>query len=169
MTTLVQTANAATLIETNTITPDVFDASIANALVRRYEKITPNSKGAWGKMNAGQMLKHVANNAEMEFGDIQLGRRFIGRIIGRLVVNQIIKNDKPNSKNQPTHPKMIVTGEVDFAKEKARVLKLVARLGTVDSSEFEGRVHPFFGKMKSEEWSIWIYKHLDHHLRQFGV
>lgn len=167
MTTLNPTAT--NLIETNTITPDVFENSVANELVRRYEKITPDLKGEWGKMNAGQMLKHVADNAEMEFGDTHLSRRFIGRIIGRLVVNQIIKDDKPNAKNQPTHPKMVVTGEVNFAKEKERVLLLVARLGTVDSAEFENRVHPFFGKMKSKEWSIWIYKHLDHHLRQFGV
>ena len=169
MTALNQTISATNLIETNTITPDVFNASVANELVGRYENITPNLKGGWGKMNAGQMLKHVADNAEMEFGDTYIKRRFIGRIIGRLVVNQIIKDDKPNSKNQPTHPKMVITGAVDFEKEKERVLQLVARLGTIDSSEFENRVHPFFGKMKSKEWSIWIYKHLDHHLRQFGM
>ncbi len=169
MTSLIQSTTAVTLIEKNTITPDVFDASIANELVSRYENITPESKSGWGKMNAGQMLKHVADNAEMEFGDIHLGRRFIGRLIGRLVVNQIVKDDKPNDKNQSTHPKMVIKGEVDFTKEKERVLRLVARLGTVDPSEFENRVHPFFGKMKSKEWSIWIYKHLDHHLRQFGA
>jgi len=44
MATLIQTARTTNLIETNTITPDVFDASVANELVRRYEKITPNSK-----------------------------------------------------------------------------------------------------------------------------
>ena len=169
MTALNQIANATNLIEVNTITPDVFEASVANELVNRFEKITPNLKGGWGKMNSGQMLKHVADNAEMEFGDTHLKRRFIGRIIGRLVVNQMVKDDRPNSKNQPTHPKLVIKGEVDFAKEKERVLQLVARLGTVDSSEFENRVHPFFGKMKSKEWSITIYKHLNHHLRQFGV
>lgn len=169
MITLNQTANATTLTETNTITPDVFDTSVANQLVKRYENITLDSKAGWGKMNAGQMLKHVADNAEMEFGDTHLSRRFIGRLIGRLVVNQIVKDDKPNAKNQPTHPKMIIKGEVNFSKEKERVLKLVARLGIVDAAEFENRVHPFFGKMKSKEWSIWIYKHLDHHLRQFGA
>lgn len=165
----IQSTNSNAIIEKNTTTPDVFDALVAYDLVKRYQKITSDSKGKWGKMNSGQMLKHVADNAEMEFGDTYLKRRFIGRIIGRLVINQITKNDKPNDKNQPTHPKMVITGEVDFNKEKERVLKLVARLATVDSTEFEGRVHPFFGKMKSKEWSIWIYKHLDHHLRQFGV
>ena len=29
--------------------------------------------------------------------------------------------------------------------------------------------HPFFGKVTPREWSIGMYKHLDHHLRQFGV
>ncbi|MFD1127776.1 DUF1569 domain-containing protein [Paenibacillus provencensis] len=28
--------------------------------------------------------------------------------------------------------------------------------------------HPFFGKLTSEEWSIGLYKHLDHHLKEFG-
>lgn len=169
MNTLTLTKNTKALIEKNTITPDIFDSTIANELVRRFENISPDLKAAWGKMNAGQMLKHVADNAEMEFGYTHLKRRFIGRLIGRMVVNGIVKDDKPNPKNQPTHPKMIVKGQVEFSKEKERVLELVARLGMVDSSEFEERVHPFFGKMKSKEWSIWIYKHLDHHLRQFSL
>lgn len=29
--------------------------------------------------------------------------------------------------------------------------------------------HPFFGKLTSEQWGKGIYKHLDHHLKQFGV
>ena len=69
-------------------------------------------------MNAGQMLKHVADNAEMEFGDTHLSRFFMGRIIGRFVVNQILKDDKPNAKNQPTHLRMIIKGEMAFTKEK---------------------------------------------------
>ncbi len=164
-----KTIETPTLREKNIITPDVFDRSVTNDLVARYAMITPNSKKRWGKMNAGKMLKHVANNAAMEFGDIHLSRRFIGRIIGRMVVNQIVKDDKPNPINQPTHPKMKVSGHVNFDKEKERVLHFVARLSTIDSSHFENKVHPFFGKMKAKEWSIWIYKHLDHHLRQFGV
>ncbi|MEP6513238.1 MAG: DUF1569 domain-containing protein [Parafilimonas sp.] len=29
--------------------------------------------------------------------------------------------------------------------------------------------HPFFGKLKAEEWRTLTYKHLDHHLRQFWM
>lgn len=149
-------------------TPNAFNPSVANEFVSRFEKITPDTKGNWGKMNAGQMLKHVADNAEMEFGQTHMSRRFAGRIIGRMILNQILKSDQPKLKNSPTHPDLVISGEVDFAKEKERVIQLVAKLGTVDANEFENRLHPFYGKMNSNEWGNWICKHLDHHLRQFG-
>ena len=121
MTVFNQTA-LTTSIKTNTITPDVFDTFVTNDLVKRFDSLTPNSKAGWGKMNVGQMLKHVADNAEMELGDTHLKRVFIGRIIGRMVLNKKIKNDLPNPKNDPTHPKLVIKGEVDFNFEKERVL-----------------------------------------------
>jgi hypothetical protein len=29
--------------------------------------------------------------------------------------------------------------------------------------------HAFFGSLTPDEWAILMYKHLDHHLRQFGA
>lgn len=153
----------------NEITPDVFHASVANQLASRFDQLTEGAIAQWGKMNAGQMLKHIADNAEMEFGDAPLGRRFIGRLFGKMVLKKIVKDDDVLDKNNPTHPNFVIKDAVDFESEKARAIQLVERLGEVEGSTFETRVHPFYGKMQAKEWSIWIYKHLDHHLRQFGV
>lgn len=30
-------------------------------------------------------------------------------------------------------------------------------------------VHPAFGRMRRADWGIWAWRHLDHHLRQFGA
>jgi hypothetical protein len=34
---------------------------------------------------------------------------------------------------------------------------------------FEGKESNSFGKLTASEWNIMMYKHLDHHLTQFGV
>jgi len=64
---------------------------------------------------------------------------------------------------------LTITEQVDFEQEKQRFLKLIQVYNRIDRNQLEGFVHPFYGKMSSKEWSIWIYKHVDHHLRQFGV
>jgi hypothetical protein len=76
---------------------------------------------------------------------------------------------KPFKKNSPTAKEYVVVGEQNFDSEKQRLLNLVDIFAKQGAVLAEGRKHPFFGKLTIIEWNILTYKHLDHHLQQFGV
>ncbi len=57
----------------------------------------------------------------------------------------------------------------DFAAAQARMLKLLAEFHALGARGCDGHVHAFFGPMKGDEWGATQFKHLDHHLRQFGA
>ena len=46
---------------------------------------------------------------------------------------------------------------------------LVDRFGVAGPSGLTSLPHPFFGPLSSEEWQALQWRHLDHHLRQFGA
>jgi hypothetical protein len=59
--------------------------------------------------------------------------------------------------------------ERDLGKERERLLGLIDKFAAGGAAGCTKNPHSFFGKMTPEEWAILMYKHLDHHLRQFGV
>ncbi len=72
------------------------------------------------------------------------------------------------TKNLPTAKDFIVTDERNFEKEKRQLIDMIKRF-TSTADPHIVQQHPFFGKMSGNEWAVLAYKHLDHHLRQFGV
>ena len=101
-------------------------------------------------------------------GDVAKEHSFIGKVLGRFVKGSLL-GEKPFSKNSPTDPSFIVSDPRDFAKERVRLVEIVKRFGDAGPSAADGRMHSFFGRLNGDEWGILMYKHLDHHLRQFGV
>ena len=78
-------------------------------------------------------------------------------------------DDKPFKKNLPTDKSFIVVDRRDFNKEKERLIGVISNFSAVGTEAMNNRKHPFFGKLTATEWSTSMLKHLDHHLRQFGV
>jgi len=62
-----------------------------------------------------------------------------------------------------------MSGDKDFATEQQRLLASVDRFSAGGPAQFTTYPHTFFGPMTPAEWAIMHYKHLDHHLRQFGA
>ena len=69
----------------------------------------------------------------------------------------------------PTDPTYRMNDDKDFAPERERLVALVKRFAESGRASADGRVHPFFGRLTGDQWGRLSYKHLDHHLRQFGV
>ena len=84
---------------------------------------------------------------------------------GPLFKNKLIDR-KPYPKNLRTHPQYVVTDPKEFAAEKRRLLDALERFRGQRAS---APAHPLFGEMTDDERGWGMYKHLDHHLRQFGV
>lgn len=105
----------------------------------------------------------------MALGDCRLPRMFIGRIIGPLIRRLALGNEKPMQRNSPTAPGFVITNEPDFVEERTRLTALVDRFSAAGPSGCTTNAHPFFGRLTPAQWDELMYKHLDHHLRQFGA
>jgi hypothetical protein len=114
------------------------------------------------------MLCHCSAALETGTGDRSMKQAFIGKVLVPFIRSSIF-GPKPFSRNSPTDPTFVVSDERDFAQEKARLLGLITRLVERGKSAAASETHPFFGKLSGEEWGLLMYKHIDHHLQQFGA
>jgi hypothetical protein len=147
----------------------IFDKEVRAELIARIEKITTENKAEWGRMNLYQMLKHNTywNGWILGNGNHTYKQEFLGKIFGKMALKRMIKNDKPFDRNIPTSDQFKVielTGDMDA--EKAKWISLINEYEKYNNPTF---VHDFFGKMNKEQIGILVYKHTDHHLRQFGA
>ena len=145
---------------------NLFDPAVRQEIIERINKLSPQSQPQWGKMNVSQMLAHLQMPMGVAVGSHHLPRTLFGRIVGRFA-KPILYNEKPFKRNLPTDPSFIMTNlEKDFEKEK---LGIVIMINNFKEENIVNELHPFFGKLTKEQWSKGMYKHLDHHLQQFGV
>ncbi len=147
----------------------LFNPSDNNHIVERINKLTHNSQPAWGKMNVGQMLAHCQVPLRAAYGEVKTSRGLIGILFGGMAKKKYINKDMPFEKNLPTDKLFIMTTEKEFEEEKSKLIPLVKRFATQGANGITTEPHPFFGKMTADEWDRLQAKHLDHHLRQFGV
>jgi hypothetical protein len=134
----------------------------------RFGKLTPDTKGLWGKMTVSQMLAHCKEPFKVALSDKPQPRMFLGRLIGWVAKSKLY-NDKPWGKNLPTAPNFVIKDERDFEMERTELMKLVAAFYHAGEKGIGDKVHPFFGRLTAKQWGISMWKHLDHHFKQFGV
>jgi hypothetical protein len=147
---------------------NLFDATTAAEVDDRLGRLRPDSKRQWGKMTAAQAVAHCSAGVEMALGDIKPPRAFVGRLIGRVIKRFVIAGDQPMRPNSPTADELVVDGVRDLDEERVRLRSLIDRFRTGGERSCTTHPHPFFGSLSPQEWSVLMYKHLDHHLRQFG-
>jgi hypothetical protein len=120
-------------------------------------------------MSVSQAMAHCSASLEWAVGDANPPRMLIGRLIGGLVKRKAIGNEEPLRRNTPTAPSLIVTNERELDTERARLQGLIARFAAAGPAGCTTHPHSFFGRMTPDEWAVLMYKHVDHHLRQFGA
>ena len=149
---------------------NLFDATVANDVKARLAQLRPQTERRWGKMTAAQMLAHCSLSMQWAVGEVVPEQGALpARLIGRLVKPLVFRNEDPLRKNSPTAGSLIVADERDLGKERDRLSRLIDKFAAGGAEGCTRNPHSFFGKMTPEEWAILTYKHLDHHLRQFGV
>jgi len=148
--------------------PSLFEQQTTGQIIARIESLTPENKAQWGKMNVSQMLTHCNRAMLTATGESILPRMFMGRILGPFI-RHFFYNDKPFAKNSPTDATFVVTGEQDFVAEKAKLIAVVNRFAAGGEAKCTTQPHSFFGRLTPAQWAIGMYKHLDHHLRQFNA
>ncbi|QGG55905.1 DUF1569 domain-containing protein [Paenibacillus sp. B01] len=137
-------------------------------ILNRIDKLSPHAAPQWGTMNAAQMLAHCSAFQDIPMGNSFPPRYWLGKVIGRFV-NRIFYNDKPAPHNMSTIPTIRIADERDFETEKEKLKQMIVVFQRNGPEKCSSHPHPFFGKFTPEQWGIGVYKHLDHHLRKFGV
>lgn len=148
---------------------NLYEASTAKEIKDRISRLGPTNTRQWGKMTAPQAMAHCSIGMEWAVGDTNPPRMFIGRIFGPIAKSGLLKDEKPLRRNTPTAKSLVITDERDLAKECQRLTALIERFSSAGPQGCTKHPHTFFGPLTPDEWARLMYKHVDHHLRQFGA
>jgi len=148
---------------------NLFVETDAEELKTRLALLKPDSRHLWGRMSVAQALAHCCLGMQTGTGELRPPRVLIGRILGPIIKPKVVGDDSPMRPNSPTAKALLVHSEPDFATEQARLSGLIDQFVTAGPQGCSTHPHAFFGPLTPDEWAILMYKHIDHHLRQFGV
>ena len=146
----------------------IFDPATFEELLGRIELLTQDTQPQWGKMDVAQMLCHCQYPLEVAMGKKVLKKP--GALMRLLYKSfkSAMYNDKPWRKNLNTPKEYKVVSDKDFSREKEKLKALILEFHQL-REKTHWDPHPSFGHFTHEQWGMMQFKHLDHHLKQFGV
>lgn len=148
---------------------NIFNPMVAEEVVARIHKLNAGTNPLWGKMNVSQMLAHCNVIYEMVYTDKHPKPNGFIRFILKVFVKQAVVNEKPYKKNTKTAPAFIIADKRDFEVERKRLIEFILKTQKLGENHFHQKESHSFGKLTKTEWNNLFYKHLNHHLEQFGV
>jgi hypothetical protein len=148
---------------------NIFDIEITQALINRIEILSPTSKSIWGKMDVAQMLAHCNVAYQLEFENNVPKPKRLTKLILKLFVKNMVVNDQPYKKNNPTDPNFRIDGERDFGVEKLKLVAYLKKTQQLGEAHYNDKESHSFGRLTNTQWSNMFFKHIDHHLKQFGA
>ena len=148
---------------------NIFDPKVNEELIGRVNQLKPETPALWGKMSVDQMLAHCCVAYEMAYTNKHHKPNPVVRLLLKAFVKKGVVNEVPYPKNSRTAPAFIIADRKNFEEEKDRLIKYIEHTHSLGEDHFEGKESISFGALTAKGWNNLFYKHLDHHLRQFGV
>lgn len=148
---------------------NIFEKNVTDEIIKRINTLGSSTKPQWGKMSVDQMLAHCNVTYEMVYEDKHKKPNGFTKFMLKLFVKNTVVNEKPYKRNGRTAPQFLVTDTKNFEEEKNRLIGYIEKTQNLGADYFNGRESHSFGKLNKQEWNNMFYKHLDHHLTQFGV
>jgi hypothetical protein len=148
---------------------NLFDLTDLESLTTRIAQLQPDSPRQWGTMTVAQALAHCSLGVQTATGELRPQRKLIGRLLGPAIKSKVVADDEPMRRNSPTMKEIVVLNDPDFATEQSRLTASLNQFSAAGPAGCTTHPHAFFGQLTPDEWAIVMYKHIDHHLRQFGV
>lgn len=149
--------------------PNIFTSEVADKMIARINNLSSQSQPKWGKMTVGQMLAHCCVTYEYVYENKYKKPGFVMKLILTNFIKKHIVNEAPYKQSLRTAPDFLITDERAFEKEKERLVGYIRRTQDAGEAFFDGKESHSFGVLNKTEWNNMFYKHLDHHLNQFGV
>lgn len=146
------------------------DPGAVQELIERLDTLSPNQNPVWGRMNVGQMVRHLLDTYELAMGQRTASEH--SNWFQRTVIKYLaLHTSMPWPKGVPTRPEFDQekngTPPGVFTAEVEELKRAVRRFAT-HPRDFQFGRHPIFLELTEWEWMRWAYAHCDHHLRQFG-
>lgn len=148
---------------------NIFDKAVTDEVIERINNLSVNSRAKWGKMSVEQMLAHCSVSYDLCYDESRPKATGLKKVLLKLFVKGVVVGEKPYKKNSRTAPDFIIADEKEFENEKQKLISYLEKTQNLGASHFEGKESNSFGHLTSKEWNNMFYKHLDHHLNQFGV
>lgn len=148
---------------------NVFQKEVTQELINRLNQLTPATQAEWGKMSVDQMMAHCNVAYDMTFTNKYPKPKGLKKFIIKVLAKNAVVSEKPYPKNARTAPEFIINDKRNFIQEKEKLTNYLNKVQVLGEAHFNGKESHSFGKLTSTEWNNMFYKHLDHHLTQFGV
>ena len=123
-------------------------------------------RAEWGKFTAPKMICHLADSLKMAMGDLKVAPK--RSPIRYAPLKQLIVYIAPFPKGVPTAPELLAREPREWRNDAADLQGLLARAASARTTETWPE-HPAFGALSRRAWGVLIFRHMDHHLRQFGA
>lgn len=148
---------------------NIFNTAEAAEVIDRINHLTASTQSTWGEMDVAQMLAHCNVTYEMLYSDKHAKPTGILKLLLKIFVKKTVVGEKAYAKNGKTAPAFLIASEKDFEAEKTRLVDFINKTQQLGEAHFDNKESHSFGKLTKTEWNNMFYKHLDHHLNQFGV
>lgn len=142
------------------------NARARHALLDRLARLSPEARARWGKMTAPQMLAHLVDWMLMAEGKLKTAPKL--HPLRYAPIKQLAIYWLPFPKSVPTAPELIGREPLEWVIERDALRRHVESFAQL-ASRSDWPDHPAFGKLTPQAWGVLGYRHMDHHLRQFGV
>lgn len=148
---------------------NIFTKEVSDKVMERINNLTPEKKAQWGTMGVSEMLAHCCVAYELVYDNTHARPNAFTKFMVKLFAKKVVTGDTPYKRNSRTAPMFVMKGDKDFGKEKKRLVDYITKTQALGEAHFDGKESHSFGKLTKNEWNNLFYKHLDHHLNQFGV
>ena len=148
---------------------NIFKPEVTSEVISRIENLTASTQPNWGKMSVSQMLAHCSVSYELVYDNKHPKPNAFMKFILKLLVKNTVVSEKPYKKSSQTGPQFLIKDERMFENEKKRLIEYVQKTQQLGEIHFDGKESHSFGPLTKTEWNNMFYKHIDHHLTQFGV
>lgn len=143
----------------------IYDPARRHELIERLDRLAPTAHPRWGRMDASRMVCHLLEAFRMPAGELRIRRRFVPF---RALVRWLMIYLLPFPKGAPTSRELLKRPAATWEQDRA-ALRQAILAATEPAPGAPLGDHPLFGEMSVRDWGVLMYKHTDHHLRQFGL